>query len=54
MLLPNDQNKLVALPDSFMSHQSIVLGGDTKWLEEVSEKRYHGAVTQRHANHGGF
>jgi quercetin dioxygenase-like cupin family protein len=33
-----------ALPDSFMSHQSIVLGGDTEWLEEVSEEDYLAAV----------
>ena len=33
-----------ALPDSFMSHQSIVLGGGTEWLEEVSEDDYLAAV----------
>jgi quercetin dioxygenase-like cupin family protein len=33
-----------ALPDSFMSHQSIVLGGSTEWLEEVSEQEYLAAV----------
>jgi hypothetical protein len=33
-----------ALPDSFMSHQSIVLGGDTEWLGEVSEQDYLAAV----------
>jgi hypothetical protein len=30
--------------DSFMSHQSIVLGGDTEWLGEVSDQDYHAAV----------
>ena len=34
-----------ALPDSFMSHQSIVLGGSTEWLEEVSEQDYLAAVS---------
>jgi quercetin dioxygenase-like cupin family protein len=33
-----------AFPDSFMSHQSIVLGGGTEWLEEVSEQDYLAAV----------
>jgi len=44
----------VALPELFMSLHSIVLGGDTEWLEEVSETHYHAAVTQRHANHVRF
>lgn len=33
-----------ALPDSFMSHHSIVLGGSTEWLEEVSEQDYLATV----------
>jgi quercetin dioxygenase-like cupin family protein len=33
-----------AAPDTFMSHQSIVLGGDTEWLEEVSEADYLAAL----------
>jgi quercetin dioxygenase-like cupin family protein len=41
-----------ALPEAFMSHYSIVLGGDTEWLDEVSEEDYRAtvanlAVTQR-------
>lgn len=39
-----------ALPDSFMSHQSIVLGGDTEWLEEVSEQDYLAAVANLRAD----
>ena len=39
-----------ALPDAFMSHQSIVLGGDTEWLEEVSEEDYLAAVANLHAD----
>jgi hypothetical protein len=35
-----------ALPDTFMSHNSIVLGGDTEWLDEVSEEEYRSAVTK--------
>ena len=35
-----------ALPDSFMSHQSIVLGGGTEWLEEVSEQEYLAAIAR--------
>ena len=38
-----------ALPDSFMSHQSIVLGGSTEWLEEVSEQEYLAALTELRA-----
>jgi quercetin dioxygenase-like cupin family protein len=38
-----------ALPDTFMSHNSIVLGGDTEWLDEVSEEEYRSAVTKLHA-----
>jgi quercetin dioxygenase-like cupin family protein len=33
-----------ALPNAFMSHHSIVLGGGTEWLEEVSEQDYLAAV----------
>ena len=51
---PNDQTKLGRPAGLFMSHHSIVLGGDTEWLEEVSETHYHAAVTQRHANHVRF
>ena len=39
-----------ALPDTFMSHNSIVLGGDTEWLDEVSDEDYRAAVTELHAN----
>jgi quercetin dioxygenase-like cupin family protein len=39
-----------ALPDSFMSHQSIVLGGGTEWLEEVSEQDYLAAVANLRAD----
>lgn len=35
-----------ALPDSFMSHQSIVLGGSAEWLEEVSEPEYLAAIAE--------
>ena len=35
-----------ALPDSFMSHQSIVLGGSTQWLEEVTEQEYLAAIAR--------
>ena len=35
-----------ALPDSFMSHQSIVLGGGTEWLEEVSQQEYLAALAR--------
>ena len=46
-----------ALPDAFMSHLSTVLGGDTEWLEEVSEEDYLAAVAQlsqdRPAGQGG-
>jgi hypothetical protein len=41
----------VALPDAFMPHHSIVVGGDTEWLQEVSEEDYRAAVAQLHANH---
>jgi hypothetical protein len=33
-----------------MSHHSIVLGGDTEWLEEVSEEDYRSAIIELHAN----
>jgi hypothetical protein len=39
-----------ALPDSFMSHQSIVLGGSTEWLEGVSEQEYLAAVATLRAD----
>jgi quercetin dioxygenase-like cupin family protein len=35
-----------AAPDTFMSHQSIVLGGDTEWLEEVSDADYLAALAE--------
>ena len=35
-----------ALPDSFMSHQSIVLGGSAEWLEEVSQPEYLAAIAE--------
>ena len=38
-----------ALPGTFMSHLSIVLGGDTEWFEEVSDADYRSAVTKLHA-----
>jgi quercetin dioxygenase-like cupin family protein len=38
-----------ALPDSFLSHQSIVLGGATDWLDEVSEEEYLAAVASLRA-----
>jgi quercetin dioxygenase-like cupin family protein len=37
-----------ALPDSFMSHLSTVLGGATEWLDEVSEQDYLAAVARLH------
>jgi len=39
-----------ALPDAFMSHTSIVVGGDTEWFEEVSEADYRAAVANLPAN----
>jgi quercetin dioxygenase-like cupin family protein len=33
-----------ALSDAFMSHYSIVLGGETEWLDAVSEEDYLAAV----------
>ena len=42
-----------ALPDSFMSHQSIVLGGSAEWLEEVSEQEYLGAIARPTATRPG-
>jgi quercetin dioxygenase-like cupin family protein len=39
-----------ALPDSFMSQQSIVLSGGTEWLEEVSEQDYLAAVVDLRAD----
>jgi quercetin dioxygenase-like cupin family protein len=33
-----------ALPDSFMTHVSVVLSGTTEWLEEVSDEDYLAAV----------
>jgi quercetin dioxygenase-like cupin family protein len=39
-----------ALPDSYMTHQSVVLGGDTQWLEEVSDEEYLAAVEQLRAS----
>jgi quercetin dioxygenase-like cupin family protein len=39
-----------ALPDAFMTHDSIVMGGDIEWLEEVSEDDYNAAVTELTAN----
>jgi hypothetical protein len=38
-----------ALPDSFMSDQSLVLGGGTERLEEVSEQDYLAAVADLRA-----
>jgi quercetin dioxygenase-like cupin family protein len=43
-----------ALPDAFMSHHSIVLGGDTEWLEEVSEEDYQSAITTLRARSAPF
>jgi quercetin dioxygenase-like cupin family protein len=42
-----------ALPDAFMSHHSIVLGGQTEWLEEVSEQDYLAALAQLRADRPG-
>ena len=42
-----------ALPDSFMSHLSVVLGGSTEWLEEVTEQEYLAAVARLTATPGG-
>ena len=42
-----------ALPDSFMSHQSIVLGGSTEWLEEVSDQEYLAAIARLTATRPG-
>ena len=41
-----------ALPGSFMTHLSVVLGGDTEWLEEVSEPDYVAAVASLRAETG--
>jgi hypothetical protein len=40
----------VALPDAFMPHHSIVVGGDTEWFEEVSEEDYRAAAGRLHDN----
>jgi quercetin dioxygenase-like cupin family protein len=37
-----------ALPEAFMSHQSVVMGGQTEWLEEVTEQDYLAAVATLH------
>jgi quercetin dioxygenase-like cupin family protein len=42
-----------ALPDAFMSHQAIVMGGATQWLEEVSEQDYLAAVAHLRADRPG-
>ena len=36
-----------ALPDAFMSHHSIALGGETEWLKEVSEEEGRPRETSR-------
>ena len=41
---PQEEHWHGAMPDSFMTHLSCVLSGETKWLEEVSEDEYRHAV----------
>ena len=41
---PKEEHWHGALPDSFMTHFSCVLAGETVWLEEVSEDEYERAV----------
>ena len=41
---PKEEHWHGALPDSFMTHLSCVLAGDTVWLEEVNEDEYQRAV----------
>ena len=43
---PNEEHWHGAMPDAFMTHLSCVLGGETIWLEEVSESDYLAAVEQ--------
>jgi quercetin dioxygenase-like cupin family protein len=35
-----------ALPDAFMTHISVVMGGATNWGEEVSQEEYEQAVKE--------
>jgi quercetin dioxygenase-like cupin family protein len=41
---PREEHWHGAMPDSFMTHISCVLSGETQWLEEVSEDDYRHAV----------
>jgi quercetin dioxygenase-like cupin family protein len=41
---PREEHWHGAMPDSFMTHISCVLSGETEWLEEVSENEYRHAV----------
>jgi quercetin dioxygenase-like cupin family protein len=49
---PREEHWHGALPDSFMTHLSCVLGGETVWLEEVDDEDYARAVEKTRAAGG--